>query len=710
MHNFFPKNQSRAIIYSIVLQNDMTKKYLNFIIAVLLAAELFLICPNALAISSSPNYQVYNGQVSSGGGTGSSAGYSSDTSSSPVGNYSSSPNYSSSGGTAFVETPSAAPSPTPVSTAGVGTSMAEIEAPEIINLEIRELVYNQAKIYFETDVLSASYIQYGKNEAYDLQTGVESSFGFEHEFLLGNLSAGTEYNFTIHIKGVDQVVSETRSYSFTTVSLFQIVENAQNFIAQAVDSKIKLTWQNPDIPDLEKVILVRSENSYSSTLEDGQIIYSGLAEVYQDADIKAGQKYYYALFVIDTFDNQSSGVIAVVQIEPTEEIKAVQAEEIIVPETAPPIEPEAKEPIIEKEIDYEKVIPAQPIELPDKATEIVIKPETEQRIEQSIEFLTMVKQNYQPDFVQASDIIEKLSSTEKENVSKIKFGIIDQSGKLIAEKYNQLNNEERAEIEKIIKQPLPKIEKQKQKIQPFAIKSQINGGKWHIFQGAEIIFSLPQSVIEENIKAIYISIEDQSYLLNLNQVTKNYEAQIKAPDQPGQYEVIIQLYYNDLSIEKIHQVVLVDPYGYVYTKKFNQFSWQKPWQILTTRQEKLANAMVTLYWQHQNGEWQVWPAHLFNQYNPIITDETGEFAFLVPAGKYYLAASLQDYYDFKSSEFEVKDQIVNMNIRMKFIHNTILIAGLISGIILLILIILIICKIRKNKQENLDDQIIVPEF
>ena len=51
--------------------------------------------------------------------------------------------------------------------------------------------------------------------------------------------------------------------------------------------------------------------------------------------------------------------------------------------------------------------------------------------------------------------------------------------------------------------------------------------------------------------------------------------------------------------------------------------------------------------------------------NPQITDKTGEYFFMVPKGRYYLEIIKENYYSQKTGEFEVIDEIVNINVEIK---------------------------------------------
>ena len=226
---------------------------------------------------------------------------------------------------------------------------------------------------------------------------------------------------------------------------------------------------------------------------------------------------------------------------------------------------------------------------------------------------------------------------------------------------------ERREIEKIIDEPLPHLFEQASvaKIMPIDLGCEDCGADWHIFAEADALLTIPANIFSKPVEIITITVRKQAYILKYNQATDNYETIIKAPGEKGKYEIIIQIIYKDNTFEELHRTVLVDPYGYVYVKRYKEWNWKKPWQLFLKEEIKIPFAKATLYNLNRVGEWVVWPAHLYNQYNPQLTDSNGAFLFVVPKGKYYLEVQADNCYNFKGDIFEVKKDIVNFNVELK---------------------------------------------
>ncbi len=110
---------------------------------------------------------------------------------------------------------------------------------------------------------------------------------------------------------------------------------------------------------------------------------------------------------------------------------------------------------------------------------------------------------------------------------------------------------------------------------------------------------------------------------------------------------------------------LIDPDGYIYDidKGFDEDDPQA---------SAIEDLTITAYaYIHDLGGWVPWPAHLYGQTNPQVTNGTfadgvltpGYFAFFTPPGKYYLEVTAgKGYQGWRSPEIEVIADPVHMNI------------------------------------------------
>jgi hypothetical protein len=172
-----------------------------------------------------------------------------------------------------------------------------------------------------------------------------------------------------------------------------------------------------------------------------------------------------------------------------------------------------------------------------------------------------------------------------------------------------------------------------------------------------------------------------------------FKATINTPENEGEYEIVTVVEYKDkaLSPTENHLTAVVDPEGYVYK--------QTPDGRL-----RIQNAKVSIYWLNtETNKFELWPAEKFLQKNPVFTDETGKYSFLVPQGTYYMTASAENYLDYKSDEFTIKeDNGVRMDIELKkktFLPEWLGWNGIIAVLLLMIVVMLgviITWVIRKN--------------
>ena len=189
---------------------------------------------------------------------------------------------------------------------------------------------------------------------------------------------------------------------------------------------------------------------------------------------------------------------------------------------------------------------------------------------------------------------------------------------------------------------------------------------WSIFAGSDSLLSIPADNFDKPVEMITATIDSQSYILVYDEKTKNYEAVIKAPDQSGKYRLTTRIIYTDNTYEQSAKVVLVRPYGYVYTEKYQSWSWQKPWQIFFKEKTRVKGAQVALYVLNQKKEWVLWQADSYKQKNPQASGENGEYVFVVPPGKYFLTVKSEGLIRYESGEFKVSENsVVNSPVAMR---------------------------------------------
>lgn len=83
-----------------------------------------------------------------------------------------------------------------------------------------------------------------------------------------------------------------------------------NLTATPGNAQVALTWTNPGDSDFDGVTVVRKIGSAPANVQDGDVVYAGMAQTYTDTGLTNGTAYFYAVFTHDKAQNFSFGVHA----------------------------------------------------------------------------------------------------------------------------------------------------------------------------------------------------------------------------------------------------------------------------------------------------------------------------------------------------------------------------------------------------------------
>lgn len=163
---------------------------------------------------------------------------------------------------------------------------------------------------------------------------------------------------------------------------------------------------------------------------------------------------------------------------------------------------------------------------------------------------------------------------------------------------------------------------------------------------ASLIFQSPP--LAQNVSSGTANVEQRLALAEFEYTDADhdgvYTADVQIPNVSGEYDIITLVSYNDpdLGTKEIGLTAVVDPEGYVYEQSGG-------------KQTRIPNATVTLFWlDPATNVYKSWPANQYSQENPQITSILGTYAFLVPAGTYYLAVRAPGYYAYTGQSFEAQ--------------------------------------------------------
>jgi len=164
------------------------------------------------------------------------------------------------------------------------------------------------------------------------------------------------------------------------------------------------------------------------------------------------------------------------------------------------------------------------------------------------------------------------------------------------------------------------------------------------YQGDRIIFSIDPLIFKKEILAAYVFDGTVKYFFKLNE--KYLQTDFSLPMTKETLPVSVVIEFKDK------------------TKQSTIFNFQledKPKVFFESEQnqEKIQGAQVFLYWQNE-----LWSGFLFNQTNPFLTDQNGNYFFYVSPGNYKLQVKADGYQDFESENFTVSDTIILKDIKL----------------------------------------------
>ncbi|MFA6554524.1 MAG: hypothetical protein WCS89_03370 [Candidatus Paceibacterota bacterium] len=220
--------------------------------------------------------------------------------------------------TATPVVPPVTPPVTPPSSGG-GSS-----GSSVINITDIKVVAgtNNANISFKTNVSAQTKVQWGFSNDFEIGSLQNIFYGKEHSQMINGLVEGLTYFVRITATN-SQGISTYRDISFKTdLAVVELgpLPNPSNFLAQATDKNINLTWDNPIDERFNNVRIVRTEGFFPIDQFDGTPIYEGDGQSFVDKSAKIGTTYYYAIFAKGIDGEYSSGALAQARIAPAGEI------------------------------------------------------------------------------------------------------------------------------------------------------------------------------------------------------------------------------------------------------------------------------------------------------------------------------------------------------------------------------------------------------
>ncbi len=165
-----------------------------------------------------------------------------------------------------------------------------------------------------------------------------------------------------------------------------------------------------------------------------------------------------------------------------------------------------------------------------------------------------------------------------------------------------------------------------------------------------LIFSIIQSKFPREVENVILTLNNFSYLLGRNEASGAYQTTVHPPALASRFPFSISVLYKDGAKDRIDGTLRLLAPGFV---------WQG------TPANRLAEAKVTLYEEYAS--FRVWNGAPYRQENPQTTNERGEFAFMVPPGRYYVQVEKDGYRTAVTEVFEVTRENSVVNPRVEII-------------------------------------------
>lgn len=576
---------------------------------------------------------------------------------------------------------------------GGSVPIIAIAPPVISDIVISDLTFNSVKINWKTNKPSSAELDYGKTpfcEIASLQDH-EASLIFSHQIVIESLEEGTKYYFRVRSKNSNGVESSAMG-SFSTLQTYRELANVSDLTTQSFNGRNVLNWRNVDDERFSGVQINKQIASPVQNQSEGEIVFLGDAEIFEDINVENGVKYYYTVFSYDNKNNFSSGVF----------VSVIGLEIITNPVNPPDI------PDISVSIPLNPTTPVTPI------PPVIILSD--------VENLETISDTKKKEIEIQWDLIEYDNFEEVEVYRSINFPILIPNGKEVI--YNGKEKkfiDNKVELDSVYYYTVFTKDKSGnysagkvvigsvEKIQDFVMDS-INLDDFHfISENEKIVFSqkldgkistFPSKEISiyydaenlpKTLKTIIATVGQSSYLFNIDEKNEFYRTKFISPNVNGSYSIVISVFdfeHSAISQEKIKLVV--EDYGQVqeilsktdyFILKIRDFL-----KIGKQKNGQSKGARVSLFSLNEEQSWFLWDGKKFNQKNPQITDLTGSFGFIVPNGKYKIVAE-KDNYISENKIIEVKNNVINSKIEIQGENNW-LIFIIVSIIFILILIII----------------------
>lgn len=574
--------------------------------------------------------------------------------------------------------------------AGSGTSTGDVTAPTISSVTVSEVTGSSATVTWVTSELADSAVDYGQTTSFETGTVSSSSLYTSHSLGLSSLSEGVTYYFRVRSSDNNGNAATSSTYSFTTLDeTGPVISDIE--VVDLTTTTARVTWETDE--DADSTVSYGESETYGNTETDDEfttdhsILLTGLTD---------GTAYHFQVLSSDASLNQSysddetfttesddaptnvSGLsveegnesLAVTWVNPDEEDLAGIL--VLYCEDSYPTGPEDSSCLTGLDDLAESVTlnglengtiyylgvfaydeagqfasgalgsgtpRASGEELPSEEG----LPEGEEVPEEgseeetpSVEGGEEVEEGEGAETSEAGSAVtcgdNVCSASESETSCSADCAISESIS--LGEETGELD---RHDVDYLVAESVLTLEA-------------TDSGVVDVLPTSTIQVIVPLSELVGEVESLVLSIGSDMYLMSLDEETALYSAIVTTPSDVATYLVSIEATYSDNTKEYVSSFLRVLANGLVY-------------QDIDGEEAPLEGVTVTLF-EVIGGKLIVWDGSPYHQFNPLVTDSTGTFAWYVPDGTYVVLTQADGFKESQTELLIITNHIVNPFILM----------------------------------------------
>lgn len=194
--------------------------------------------------------------------------------------------------------------------------------------------------------------------------------------------------------------------------------------------------------------------------------------------------------------------------------------------------------------------------------------------------------------------------------------------------------------------------------------------------------------------------EAKSYLLRIDNRKDNYSTTFTMPVMTEDYDFqVVLLNFKNSKIAKTQDQFKIENFGRVTSLNNPSLSLIKTAQAAEPSDPKVYAAEITLL-NYENGKFTKWRGEKYSQFNPMLSNQAGQYGFLVPNGLYMMVVKKENYYQYTSLPFKVTNNKVNQDAELVYYPRLNYKTYFLLPIILILLYLLLKRTIKKRKEKE----------